>query len=155
MHELGHNLKLEHGGSNSDNCKPNYLSVMNYNLQAGIPRVGGGFILDYSPPRQALDGTSRSFAPLGPLVENGLDENNEVDLADGRNQTIFMNLNSNLVTVPLNAKPNYSGDPNRPAARVAGHRQHRQRDCGDRDHAVGRSAGVCERLDQQHAGRGQ
>ena len=114
MHELGHNLKLEHGGSNSDNCKPNYLSVMNYNLQAGIPRVGGGFILDYSPPRQALDGTSRSFAPLGPLVENGLDENNEVDLADGRNQTIFMNLNSNLVTAPLNAKPNYSGDPNDP-----------------------------------------
>ena len=34
---------------------------MNYNLQAGIPRVGGGFILDYSPPRQALDGAGRSF----------------------------------------------------------------------------------------------
>jgi hypothetical protein len=30
MHELGHNLGLEHGGSDCDNYKPNYLSVMNY-----------------------------------------------------------------------------------------------------------------------------
>ncbi|MEX0764011.1 MAG: hypothetical protein WEC35_06175 [Nitrosopumilaceae archaeon] len=35
MHELGHNLRLHHGGGASDqkNCKPNYLSVMNYNRQ--------------------------------------------------------------------------------------------------------------------------
>lgn len=45
MHELGHNLGLRHGGGNgidlaadgvttlSANCKPNYLSVMNYNFQ--------------------------------------------------------------------------------------------------------------------------
>jgi hypothetical protein len=31
MHELGHNLGLHHGGRDDpDNCKPNYLSVMNY-----------------------------------------------------------------------------------------------------------------------------
>ncbi len=31
MHELGHNLALNHGGVNdANNCKPNYLSVMNY-----------------------------------------------------------------------------------------------------------------------------
>ncbi len=32
MHELGHNLGLGHGGAPSDavNCKPNYLSIMNY-----------------------------------------------------------------------------------------------------------------------------
>lgn len=31
MHELGHNLGLNHGGVNDlNNCKPNYLSVMNY-----------------------------------------------------------------------------------------------------------------------------
>ena len=30
MHELGHNLGLEHGGHDRVNCKPNYLSVMNY-----------------------------------------------------------------------------------------------------------------------------
>ena len=30
MHELGHNLGLEHGGDDDTNNKPNYLSVMNY-----------------------------------------------------------------------------------------------------------------------------
>jgi hypothetical protein len=30
MHELGHNLGLGHGGGDDINCKPNYLSVMNY-----------------------------------------------------------------------------------------------------------------------------
>jgi hypothetical protein len=30
MHELGHNLGLEHGGDTSQNNKPNYWSVMNY-----------------------------------------------------------------------------------------------------------------------------
>jgi len=35
MHELGHNLRLHHGGLYTDqiNCKPNYISVMNYNRQ--------------------------------------------------------------------------------------------------------------------------
>jgi len=33
MHELGHNFGLRHGGSDDINCKPNYLSVMNYALQ--------------------------------------------------------------------------------------------------------------------------
>jgi hypothetical protein len=30
IHELGHNLGLDHGGGDSINYKPNYLSVMNY-----------------------------------------------------------------------------------------------------------------------------
>ncbi len=33
MHELGHNLGLDHGGNSSINCKPNYLSVMSYSRQ--------------------------------------------------------------------------------------------------------------------------
>lgn len=33
MHELGHNLGLHHGGGDSINGKPNYLSVMNYAFQ--------------------------------------------------------------------------------------------------------------------------
>ena len=33
MHELGHNLGLEHGGGDKMNCKPNYLSVMSYSRQ--------------------------------------------------------------------------------------------------------------------------
>lgn len=31
MHELGHNLGLRHGGNDDILCKPNYISVMNYN----------------------------------------------------------------------------------------------------------------------------
>jgi hypothetical protein len=30
MHELGHTLNLRHGGSENENYKPNYLSIMNY-----------------------------------------------------------------------------------------------------------------------------
>ena len=60
MHELGHNLGLDHGGQSSVNYKPNYLSVMNYSFQTtGIPyasalgsRVPVGFRIDYS--EQAL-----------------------------------------------------------------------------------------------------
>src|SRR5262249_44808424 len=39
MHELGHNLGLNHGGAPADgvNFKPNYLSVMNYRYLDGIP----------------------------------------------------------------------------------------------------------------------
>ena len=33
MHELGHLLGLRHGGADNFNCKPNYLSVMNYSRQ--------------------------------------------------------------------------------------------------------------------------
>jgi len=33
MHELGHNLGLQHGGNESCNWKPNYNSVMNYRFQ--------------------------------------------------------------------------------------------------------------------------
>ncbi len=33
MHELGHLLNLHHGGADDINCKPNYLSVMNYAFQ--------------------------------------------------------------------------------------------------------------------------
>jgi hypothetical protein len=33
MHELGHNLGLHHGGNDDVNCKPNYLSIMNYLYQ--------------------------------------------------------------------------------------------------------------------------
>jgi hypothetical protein len=60
MHELGHNLALWHGGGDPVNCKPNYLSVMNYTRQ-----TTGGWLnaqLDYSD------------AVLPTLDENDLDE---------------------------------------------------------------------------------
>jgi hypothetical protein len=33
MHEMGHTLNLRHGGSDDNNCKPNYMSIMNYSFQ--------------------------------------------------------------------------------------------------------------------------
>jgi hypothetical protein len=55
MHELGHNLGLLHGGNVGANFKPNYLSVMNYRFQSGIPYAStlgstslAGHRLDYS-----------------------------------------------------------------------------------------------------------
>ena len=33
LHELGHNIGLPHGGSDGNNYKPNYLSIMNYRFQ--------------------------------------------------------------------------------------------------------------------------
>ena len=47
MHELGHNLGLKHGGSaDLPHCKPNYLSVMNYEFQ--FPNIVPGRPMDYS-----------------------------------------------------------------------------------------------------------
>ena len=47
MHELGHTFGLGHGGDAMPNCKPNYLSVMNYMFQLGglidaegVPHLG-------------------------------------------------------------------------------------------------------------------
>jgi len=42
LHELGHNFGLGHGGADEDNCKGNYLSVMNYLFQFDTP--DGGFV---------------------------------------------------------------------------------------------------------------
>jgi hypothetical protein len=46
MHELGHNLGLNHGGGDDVNYKPNYISVMNYLFQ--VDSYGTGRALDYS-----------------------------------------------------------------------------------------------------------
>ncbi len=75
MHELGHNLGLDHGGSDSKNCKPNYLSIMSYTWDAtGLitgPGEQEGF-LDYS--RSALPSS-------GKIDESGPDEG--VGIEDG------------------------------------------------------------------------
>ena len=62
MHEIGHNLNLQHGGDEGDpfNCKPNYLSVMSYSKQ--LP------ILD---PQRPLDFSRKA---LNTLTEANLDE---------------------------------------------------------------------------------
>jgi hypothetical protein len=41
MHELGHNLGLNHGGNDTNNFEPNYISIMNYMYQlTGLPTIG-------------------------------------------------------------------------------------------------------------------
>lgn len=116
LHELGHNLNLQHGGSNSMNCKPNYLSVMNYNLQGGIPRVPGGFILDYSPPRTSLNGANRANAPLLQLREDALDEGVAIDPSDAANSAVFMNGRNQISTIGANALPDWTDDATLPTA---------------------------------------
>ncbi|WP_214317863.1 DUF11 domain-containing protein [Nonomuraea sediminis] len=68
MHEFGHTLGLGHGGGDYTNCKPNYLSVMNYTLQFTIRDPARP--LDYS---SAVRGTD-----LPRLDEAHLNENNGV-----------------------------------------------------------------------------
>ena len=65
MHELGHNLGLQHGGDEETNDKPNYLSIMNYTFQLeGLVR---------SKDEQHIMDYSRRTLPI--LNENSLDEN--------------------------------------------------------------------------------
>lgn len=65
-HELGHNLKLHHGGGGSCNGKPNYNSIMNYQYTL----AGADNNCDSIP-----DGVSDfSRGSLAPLDENALDE---------------------------------------------------------------------------------
>lgn len=66
MHELGHNIGLQHGGGTACNHKPNYNSVMNYNFQfdgidTNCDRIGDG-VLNYSIGNRA------------PLDESNLNE---------------------------------------------------------------------------------
>lgn len=61
MHEFGHTLGLRHGGGDNINCKPNYLSIMNYSFQ--FPDLVTTRPLDFS------------FPQLPAIDENMLDEN--------------------------------------------------------------------------------
>ena len=60
MHELGHNLGLQHGGNEKQRYKPNYNSVMNYQYQkSGVDNnctIPGNGVLAYSHgTRPSLD----------------------------------------------------------------------------------------------------
>ncbi|HZM83379.1 MAG TPA: hypothetical protein VFC19_47295 [Candidatus Limnocylindrales bacterium] len=116
MHELGHTLNLRHGGFEDHNCKPNYLSVMNYDLQRGIERRFGGRILDYSPPRISSDGRDRGRVPSGGLDEQDLDENVVISPGDSENLFVFVNSNGDKIKAPVGDKPNWNGDADNPPA---------------------------------------
>jgi uncharacterized repeat protein (TIGR01451 family) len=86
MHEIGHTLHLRHGGDESHNCKPNYVSVMNYDHRF-ILNLNDGPIMDFSPPRHA--GPTQRSLPISPLDENDLDETLPLDTADEENYFVI------------------------------------------------------------------
>jgi hypothetical protein len=81
MHELGHNLGLDHGGFENHNCKPNYISVMNYFYSGGIPAgtSGSNPTIDFAPFRFAGDTPDARFT-MPPLNEAALSETNLFDI---------------------------------------------------------------------------
>jgi uncharacterized repeat protein (TIGR01451 family) len=81
MHELGHNLNLQHGGGDGTNNKPNYISVMNYSFQFGIQPT------DPDGMGPLTGRTDYSGATLGSLVETGLSES--AGIGDGTDSTFF------------------------------------------------------------------
>jgi hypothetical protein len=95
MHELGHNLNLHHGGGDFTDCalpldpscnnKPNYLSVMNYSFQFGIPPTdpdGTG------PMTGRLDYSRDDLPNLDERNPPGLNE--PAGIGDGTDTTVFV-----------------------------------------------------------------
>ncbi|MFP2924056.1 hypothetical protein ACLESO_02325 [Pyxidicoccus sp. 3LG] len=78
MHELGHNIGLQHGGNEGMNYKANYLSVMSYMYQLNGLRVDGtNGVVDYSRLRVAAVNEPflnelTAFAPFAPTTEADL-----------------------------------------------------------------------------------
>jgi hypothetical protein len=82
MHELGHNLGLEHGGDEQTNSKPNYISIMNYMYHRGIgptdPDGPGG------PMEKRVDYSS---SKLPTLDETDLEE--QTGVGDGTDTAVY------------------------------------------------------------------
>lgn len=98
MHELGHTLGLGHGGGDGTNCKPNYLSVMNYEFQTGL-------IPNPSLPAPRLD---YSQSALPQLDETALDES--LGIQDGGDNTFWASDGMNRQTAPGIGAINWSGN---------------------------------------------
>lgn len=74
LHEIGHNINLDHGGDDNTNCKPNYLSVMNYLFQ-----------FEDLVETRPLDFSNDILADLD---ENNLNENLGIELATQNSITL-------------------------------------------------------------------
>ena len=117
LHEIGHTLNLRHGGFENHNCKPNYMSVMNYDYAFGIPQVSGPSIIDFSPPRHSR---GRAFRPLPVLQEDNLDETVVLDPNDASNQLIFVDRHGRKVRSAVGQRIDWNsdGDTNDTSARI-------------------------------------
>ncbi|MFI7130931.1 CARDB domain-containing protein [Nonomuraea sp. NPDC050153] len=89
MHELGHALGLAHGGdTNEVNFKPNYLSVMNYFFQSGIPNSPPPLLVaDTGTWKTGATRIGYSTGKLPKLAENSLMEGNGI--GDGADYTFW------------------------------------------------------------------
>jgi hypothetical protein len=108
LHELGHTLNLHHGGADDHNCKPNYVSSMNYDHQGGIQRLDGSSVLDFAPPRQPNG--ARGTAPLADLVENALSESVVLDPADPQTLLVYTDPSGRKRQSPVGAPVDWNGD---------------------------------------------
>jgi hypothetical protein len=86
MHEFGHTLGLNHGGAETDaiNCKPNYISVMNYAFSDVGIRQTVGCDWDNAPSVRP----DYSGATLVPLDESNLNET--VPIGSGDDDTRYL-----------------------------------------------------------------
>ena len=127
MHELGHNLGLDHGGNDATNCKPSYLSVMSYSRQFSnyLDRP-----LDYSRSNNTgsfmIDQTQiNERAGTGPGIPSGeemvwvtSDTHGNIHVKSGPTSDTGVNWNGdetitgpeNLLSINLNDFPNCGGD---------------------------------------------
>ncbi|MDP4505918.1 CARDB domain-containing protein [Nonomuraea turcica] len=88
MHELGHALSLQHGGDTGENWKPNYISVMNYFFQTGIPNSPPPLLVDEL--RDWKKGAVRLGYSSGKLPELKEPQLNEADgIKDGTDYTFW------------------------------------------------------------------
>lgn len=73
IHEFGHNLSQLHGGTDSNNYKPNYVSVMNYHYQ--LDGIGSTLVtLGLAKVSDAFNNFGYSHGTLPDLDENHLNE---------------------------------------------------------------------------------
>lgn len=126
FHELGHNLGLGHGGFETLNYKPNYVSRMNYLYSAGLPEIGHpdegdryyreygllGYQWTSDLHRNAYDGLDRvildySHGEGDPLDESAVEESRglyqpgsaPVDYnGDGDTDDVLQNFNTNTAS---------------------------------------------------------
>ena len=117
LHELGHTLNLHHGGAVDNNCKPNYVSSMNYDHQGGIQRLDGTSVIDFAPPRQPNG--ARGTAPLPPLVENALSESLVLDPADSQTMLVYTDAAGRKRQSLVGAPVDWNGDGSLAAGTVA------------------------------------
>lgn len=129
MHELGHTLSLLHGGFEDRNCKPNYVSVMNYAYDVGIQQRDGGRLVDFSSPRV---GAGRGQAPLPSLVESAL-EPIELDPTDDRNKLVYADVNGDPVWESLDAEIDWGGESELSIDNLAGCRNQELRELRGHD----------------------